>query len=69
MENKDNWKTNVFIIGAVIGTLSGLLAAYIITQRAERVQARPQLTAGEGVKLGLGVLGVLRQVADLNVGK
>ena len=69
MDNKDNWKTKVFIIGAVIGALSGLLAAYIITQRAERVQARPQLTAGEGVKLGLGVLGVLRQVADLNAGK
>ncbi|MDR3572921.1 MAG: hypothetical protein P4L50_03585 [Anaerolineaceae bacterium] len=69
MENKDNWKTKVFIIGAVVGTLSGLLAAYIVTQRAERAETRPQLSAGEGVKLGLGVLGVLRQVADLNVGK
>jgi hypothetical protein len=69
MEQKDNWKAKVFIIGALVGTLSGLLAAYIITQRADRVQVRPQLSAGEGVKLGLGVLGVLRQVADLNVGK
>jgi hypothetical protein len=69
MDEKDNWKTKVFLIGAIVGTLSGLLAAYIITQRADRIQVRPQLSAGEGVKLGLGVLGVLRQVADLNVGK
>ena len=69
MDQNDNWKTKVFLIGALVGTLSGLLAAYIITQRADRVQARPQLSAGEGVKLGIGVLGVLRQVADLNVSK
>ncbi|HMD88234.1 MAG TPA: hypothetical protein VKF38_03640 [Anaerolineaceae bacterium] len=69
MDNKDNWKTKVFLIGAALGALTGLLAAYIITQRADRTQERPQLSAGDGVKLGLGLLGVLRQIADWNPAK
>lgn len=65
MENKDNWKTKTLIIGGVVGIIAGLVAAYILIQRAEAEESRPKLSAGEGVKVGLGVLTVLRLIADL----
>jgi hypothetical protein len=62
---KDNWKARTLIIGAVVGLISGIIAAYILVQRAEEEESRPRISAGEGVKVGLGVLGVLRTLADL----
>ncbi len=66
---QDNWKIKVLLIGGVVGVLTGLGAAYLLIQRSERDQTVPQLTAGEGVKLGLLVMGLLRQVALLGDGK
>ena len=60
-----NWKTKTILIGTVVGALTGAMAAYILVQQAEKKNARPQLNAGEGVKLGLGVLGLLRLVSDM----
>ncbi|HVN53822.1 MAG TPA: hypothetical protein VMT46_05780 [Anaerolineaceae bacterium] len=65
MENNNTWKTRVMIIGAAIGLLTGLGAAYIILQRAEQQNVEPRLSTGEGVKVGLGVLGLLRMIADI----
>ncbi len=65
MEKDNNWKTKVLIIGAAIGLLTGLGAAYILVQRAEQQNAQPKLSAGEGVRVGLGVLGLLRMIADI----
>jgi hypothetical protein len=64
MVQRVDWKQKTIIIGAIVGTLCGLVAAYILIQRAEQQNAKPQLSAGDGVKIGLGVLGVLRLVAD-----
>ena len=61
----ENWKTKTLIIGALLGAISGAVAAYIIIQRAEENQQTPKLTAGDGVKVGLGVLGVLRLLSDV----
>jgi hypothetical protein len=69
MEEKLNWKTKTLAIGAVVGVIVGLFAAYLLVQRAEKEQAKPQITPGDGVKVGLGVLGVLRLIADLGAGK
>ena len=66
-QSQDNWKTQTFVIGAVVGLVSGLIAAYIIIQRAEEEHSHPRLTAGDGVKMGIGLLGVLRTIADLTV--
>jgi len=60
-----NWRNRTFIIGAAAGLLLGLASAYIVIQRAERLDTLPELTAGDGVKIGLGVLGVLRLIADV----
>jgi hypothetical protein len=65
----DNSKTQTLIISAIIGALAGLGVGYILTKRAEE-QGRPStITAGEGVSLGLMVLGLLRQVASLGDGE
>lgn len=60
-----NWKTKTLLIGTTVGAVTGLIAAVIIMQRAEKNETTPKLSAGEGVKVGMGVLGVLRMLADL----
>lgn len=65
MDQTQSWKTKTMVIGAVVGLVAGLAGAYILVQRAEKLQNQPQLSAGDGVKLGLGLLGVLRLVSDM----
>jgi hypothetical protein len=60
-----NWRNKTIAIGAIAGLLLGVAAAYIVIQRAERENMLPQITAGDGVKVGLGLLGVLRLIADI----
>ncbi len=65
VDEKANWKQKALIMGAVIGAVTGLGATYMLIQRS-RDEDPPTFTAGEGVKLGLLVLGLMRQVAQLN---
>jgi hypothetical protein len=69
MEKEESWKMKALIIGGVVGLAAGMIAALIFIQRAEMGQAKPKLTAGEGVKVGIGVLGVLRMISDLSTRK
>ncbi len=64
MDENTNWKMKTFAIGGAIGLLIGLGAAYILVKRAETEGDRPQLTTGEGVRLGLGILGLLRLISS-----
>jgi len=59
------WRNKTLLIGAFAGLLTGLLGAYIVIQRSEQNNVLPNVTAGDGVKVGLGLLGVLRLVADI----
>lgn len=68
LTQEEQWKTKVLIIGGVVGVLTGLFGAYLLIQNADRRDATPELSAGEGVKLGVLVLGLLRQVAQLGTG-
>ncbi len=65
MENDNGWKTKVMIAGIVAGALVGAGAAYLMIQNAESQDTRPTVTTGEGVRLGVMLLGVLRSIADL----
>ncbi len=60
-----NWRTRTWIIGAVAGLAIGLAAAFIVIKRSEQLETLPELTPGDGVKVALGVFGVLRMVADI----
>ena len=63
------WKNRILLIGGAVGLLAGLGVAYLLVQRAERDGTKPVLNTGEGLKLGLLVLGMLRQVSQLGEGK
>lgn len=65
MEEQNKLKTTTLLIGAVVGALAGVIGAYILLQRADQKTGKPQLTAGDGVKVGLGVLGLLRMVSEM----
>jgi hypothetical protein len=64
MEQNQNWKLKTLIIGAAVGAVTGLLAGYIMVSTAEQHNSQPRLSAGEGVKVGLGVLGLMRLIAE-----
>jgi len=65
MQQELDWKRKYILIGGIIGLVSGLFAAFVLIQRAEQRQMTPKINAGDGVKVGLGVLGVLKLIADL----
>ena len=65
---KVNWKTKVLIIGGLLGTLVGVASAYLLIQNRKEEETL-QVTPGEGVKLGVLVLGLLRSIATLGEGK
>jgi len=58
-------KRKIVIAGAVLGCITGLIAAALLIQRAENQQTSPRLTTGEGVKVGALVFSLLRQIALL----
>lgn len=65
MDELDSWKKKTMVIGIVAGAIMGLAGAMIVIERATRERTLPQISAGDGVKLGLGLLGVMRLIADL----
>jgi len=58
-------KSNVIFGGALIGAITGLIAAILLTRRAERNDRETAITTGEGLKLGVLVFGLLRAIASL----
>lgn len=60
-----NNKTRVILGGALLGAVTGLVAALLLTRRAEKNERETALTAGEGLKLGVLVFGLLRAIASL----
>lgn len=68
VELDTSWSGQVLVIGAAVGLLTGLGAAYLLIQRAKRRAEAPNLNATEGIKLGLLVFGLLRQVSMLGGG-
>ena len=56
-------KTKTMVVGAVIGALAGAASAILLIQKAESEESQPKLSPGEGIQLGLGVLGLMRLIA------
>ena len=65
MNQSDSWKSKTLIIGGLLGLLSGLLAASMLIKRSEQNEKNLSISPGDGVKVGLGVLGVLKLISYL----
>jgi len=65
MTEDSNWKTRTLIVGVLAGALTGLGVAFVLIQRAEQEGGAVQLGTSDGLKLGMGVLGLLRQVGQI----
>jgi gas vesicle protein len=61
MENK----SKTLIMGALIGAVTGMLAALLLHRSAEKNERETALTTGEGLKIGALVFGLLRAIASL----
>ena len=59
------WKTKALVIGAVVGALVGLGSAYLMVHNAEKSGRELKVSTGEGVKLSMLIMGLLRQIAQL----
>ncbi len=66
MTDDSNWKTRTLIVGVLAGALTGLGVAFVLIQRAEQEGGVVQMRTSEGLKLGMGVLGLLRQVGQID---
>ncbi|HMK09046.1 MAG TPA: hypothetical protein VK449_08475 [Anaerolineales bacterium] len=69
MNGDQAWKPKTLAIGALIGALTGLAGAYLLVRRAEATGTRPQMDPGEGIRISLLVMGLLRQVALIGESK
>lgn len=64
----ENWVPKVLFYGAVIGAATGMMGAYLLIQRSRHEGIAPKMNAGEGVRLGVLLFGLLRQIQLLGEG-
>ncbi len=58
-------KTKTLMIGAAAGAALGLAGAFLLTRRAEETGTEITVSAGDGMRLGVMIVGLLRAIADL----
>jgi len=58
-------KNRTLLVGALAGAMTGLIAAMLLTRRADEEGTELSLSAGEGMKLGVMVIGLLRAIASI----
>lgn len=58
-------QNRTLLLGALLGAVTGLVAAMLLNRRAQEEGTELSLTAGDGMKLGVMVIGLLRAIASL----
>lgn len=58
-------RNRTLLMGALLGAATGLIGAMLLTRRAEQEGTELSLSAGEGMRLGVMVIGLLRAIASL----
>jgi len=69
MAENSNWKTLVLVIGGVAGLLTGLAAAFILIKKREASDGQLSINSGEGFKIGMGIVGLLKQISESGKGR
>jgi hypothetical protein len=66
---QSSWRTHAYLVGAAVGSILGLASAYLYTRAAEEDAehlGRPKrVQTGDMLGLGLALLAIVRQVAEL----
>lgn len=60
-----NTRSRTLVYGVLIGAATGLVAAMLLNRRTIRDSETTAITAGDGLKLGVMVFGLLRAIASL----
>jgi hypothetical protein len=58
-------QNRILLFGALIGAATGLAAAMILQRRAEKTGTDISLSTGEGIQLGVMIMGLLRAISSL----
>jgi hypothetical protein len=58
-------ENRILIFGALIGAVTGLVAAMMLQRRAEQTGSEITLSTGDGIQLGVMIMGLLRAIAAL----
>jgi hypothetical protein len=58
-------QNRTLLFGALIGAFTGLAAAMLLHRRAEETGREVSLNAGDGMKIGMLVIGLLRAISSL----
>jgi len=62
-------KIKTLIIGTLAGAAVGLAGALLLTRRAEETGSEIAVSTGDGMRLGVMIIGLLRAVAALGEDK
>lgn len=65
MEDNSSFRRNALLVGGIIGALVGVVAANMLVKEAQEENNEASLTPAKGFKLGMLVLGLLRQITNL----
>ena len=60
-----NNRSRTILIGVLVGAATGLVAAMMINRRAAENGESTSITTGDGLKLGVMIVGLLRAIASL----
>ena len=55
----------ILLFGALLGAATGVVAAMMLQRRSQQTGQEISLTTGDGVQIGVLVLGLIRAVAAL----
>ncbi len=64
-----NDRNRTLIVGALMGAVVGLAGAFLLTRRAEETGSDITVSTGDGMRLGVMIIGLLRAVAALGEDK
>jgi hypothetical protein len=66
-----NWKMRTYLAGAAAGLIIGLLSAYFFARASEEngKESPARIRTMDALKLGVALLGILRQITDLGADK
>ena len=69
-ESSNNWKIKILVVGAVSGALIGLGTSYLLTRTVEEAGGKPpKIKTTDGIRIAIGVIGLVRGVIALGDSK